>query len=189
MKRYVLTGGPGSGKSSILVALELKGHQVIREAAEDYIKYQQALGVKEPWLEEDFQEKIFWLQRNRETISLLKDNPYQPVFIDRGLYDNYAYEPEDTKFYKELETFLLGKGRKTSILRELGTTNTLYTKVFLIEHPGSIESNEVRRENVDQALFLEKKLEEIYKTCRYEVVRIPFLPLEDRVKEIIKHTG
>ncbi|MEA3514516.1 MAG: AAA family ATPase [Nanoarchaeota archaeon] len=34
----MLTGGSGSGKSSIILALEQQGEFVIREAAEDYIK-------------------------------------------------------------------------------------------------------------------------------------------------------
>ena len=47
MKKYILTGGPGSGKSSILLGLEQQGETIIREAAEDYIKHQQAQGILE----------------------------------------------------------------------------------------------------------------------------------------------
>ena len=43
-KKYVLSGGPGSGKSSILLGLEQLGEYIVREAAEDYIKYKQAQG-------------------------------------------------------------------------------------------------------------------------------------------------
>ncbi len=178
MKKYVLTGGPGSGKSSILIALELKRYNVIREAAEDYIRHQQALGMSEPWLEEDFQEKIFWLQHQRE-----KNARGEEVFIDRGLFDNYAYEPEGTPFYKELQNNLLARGRKTELIKELGD----YTTIFLIEHPKKIETNGIRRENTGQALFLEKELEKIYTSCGYNVVRIPFAELNMRVEEVLKY--
>ncbi|MBI5064858.1 AAA family ATPase [Candidatus Woesearchaeota archaeon] len=178
MKKYVLTGGPGSGKSSILIALELKGYQVIREAAEDYIRHQQALGIREPWLDEEFQKQIFWLQHTRE-----KNAKGELVFVDRGLFDNYAYEPEGTPFYREMANNLLAKGRKTELIKELGD----YAKIFLIEHPGIVERNDVRRENILQARFLEKELEKIYTSCGYEVIRIPFAQLEQRVEEIIKN--
>lgn len=44
VKKYVLTGGPGAGKTSLLIYLEILGELTIREAAEDLIRYQQALG-------------------------------------------------------------------------------------------------------------------------------------------------
>lgn len=179
MKKYVFTGGPGSGKSSILIALELKGYNVIREAAEDYIRHQQALGIREPWLEEDFQEKIFWLQHAREKKAISEEL----IFIDRGLFDNYAYEPEGTPFYKKLQNHLLAKGRKTELIKELGD----YTTIFLIEHSGNIETNGVRRENTGQAVFLEKELEKIYTSCGYNVIRIPFGELNIRVEEVLKY--
>lgn len=48
VKKYVITGGPGTGKSSIILALEKKGEHIVHEAAEDFIKLQQARGIKEP---------------------------------------------------------------------------------------------------------------------------------------------
>jgi predicted ATPase len=39
MKRYVLTGTSGSGKTSILRALECEGHPVVEEAAIDIIAH------------------------------------------------------------------------------------------------------------------------------------------------------
>jgi predicted ATPase len=37
MKRYILTGAPGAGKTAILRALERNGRVVIEEAATDVI--------------------------------------------------------------------------------------------------------------------------------------------------------
>ncbi|PIN80427.1 hypothetical protein COV11_04070 [Candidatus Woesearchaeota archaeon CG10_big_fil_rev_8_21_14_0_10_30_7] len=166
--KYILTGGPGSGKSSIINYLEIiERYKVIREAAEDYIKLRQALGVKEPWREEDFQEKIFWLQFRREADIY---NKFTPVFIDRGLYDGLAYE-KNPEMYANLRKLLIGKK---------------YHKIFLIEHPGKMETNEIRREDVERALEIEKKLEEIYASVG-KVIKIPFGPLDWRVKLILKN--
>ena len=61
-KKYILTGGPGTGKSSLILALEQAGYATIREAAEDYIRFRQAMGQPEPWTEEDFQALLRDLQ-------------------------------------------------------------------------------------------------------------------------------
>jgi len=37
MKRYILTGTPGAGKTVLLRALELRGYVVIEESATDFI--------------------------------------------------------------------------------------------------------------------------------------------------------
>jgi predicted ATPase len=65
MKRYVLTGAPGAGKTSVLGALRERGFPVVAEAATDVISRQQARGVAEPWQQDDFIDLIVALQRDR----------------------------------------------------------------------------------------------------------------------------
>ncbi|MEU0486543.1 AAA family ATPase [Streptosporangium sp. NPDC006013] len=49
MKRYILTGTPGAGKTAILRWLECDGHTVVEEAATDVIALHQARGEPKPW--------------------------------------------------------------------------------------------------------------------------------------------
>jgi predicted ATPase len=100
MKKYVLTGGPGTGKSSIILSLEAKGEYVIREGAEDYIRLRQAAGAKTPWTEPDFQDRILDLQLQREA---RVPKGATRVFIDRGVADGLAYAKEGTETYKRIE--------------------------------------------------------------------------------------
>ncbi|MBW2998036.1 AAA family ATPase, partial [Candidatus Woesearchaeota archaeon] len=66
VERYVLTGGPSSGKSCAAVGLELMGECVIPECAESVIRYLKAKGIDEPWKNYDnFQKDIFDLQMKR----------------------------------------------------------------------------------------------------------------------------
>ena len=46
MRRYILTGAPGSGKTSILRALGARGYSVVSEAATDVIADEQAHGAR-----------------------------------------------------------------------------------------------------------------------------------------------
>ena len=49
MRRFILTGTPGAGKTAILRQLEIEGFSVVEEAATDVIALEQAKGVGEPW--------------------------------------------------------------------------------------------------------------------------------------------
>jgi predicted ATPase len=66
LKRYVLTGAPGTGKTALAHALRQRGYSVVDEAATDVITSQQAQGVDQPWQRPDFPEAITRLQRQRQ---------------------------------------------------------------------------------------------------------------------------
>jgi predicted ATPase len=165
-KTYIFTGMPGSGKSTLLLELESRGEYIIREAAEDVIKLEQAKGNERPWEIPGFQMKILNLQIQR--ISRIPSQ-IERVLFDRGIPDGLAYEPEGTETHKAIQR---------AIHRCDG--------IFLIEGPGTIQNTRVRREDIQQALVLERKLEEIYQTLGYQVPRIRPGPVEKRADEILK---
>ena len=168
MKKYILTGGPGTGKSTIALALEQKGEYIIREAAEDIIKKLQAEGVKEPWKLPDFQQRILELQLQREA----RVHPEaERVFIDRGTADGLAYAQPGTEIYERI----LEEAKKAD-----------YCKIFLVEQLGQTEKTAVRREDHEEARKLGEKLEQTYKQLGYEPIRIPAGPLEERVARILE---
>jgi stage III sporulation protein SpoIIIAA len=49
MKRYIVTGAPGAGKTAIIRQLELDGFSVVEEAATDIHALWQAKGVAGCW--------------------------------------------------------------------------------------------------------------------------------------------
>ena len=66
MKRYIITGAPGAGKTAIIRELEVEGFSVVEEAATDLIALWQAKGIAEPWMRADFIEAVVGLQEARE---------------------------------------------------------------------------------------------------------------------------
>lgn len=58
MKRFILTGTPGAGKTLILRQLELDGFGVVEEAATDLIGLWQARGVEKPWCGPSFIDAV-----------------------------------------------------------------------------------------------------------------------------------
>ena len=58
MKRYVVTGAPGAGKTAIIRQLELDGFSIVEETATDIIALSQARGIPEPWTRPEFIDAI-----------------------------------------------------------------------------------------------------------------------------------
>lgn len=172
VKKYILTGGPGTGKSSIILALEQQGEYVIREAAEDYIRLRQAQGQPEPWTEPNFQDKILELQLQREEKIPIGT---KKVFIDRGILDGLAYYQIAGK---EPSEQMIHAMRKVKHERP-------YEKIFLIKNLGTCEKNEIRRENITEAIRLEKLQEQNYMLLGYEIMRIHSGSLKERVEKIM----
>jgi predicted ATPase len=168
MKKYILTGGPGSGKSSIILALEQLGEYTVREAAEDYIRLRQSQGITEPWKEEDFQKEILKLQLRRETRIPLEA---ERVWLDRGIADGLIYERKGTETFREIETEAM---------------KTKYEKVFLIESLKTYEKSVVRRESYEEATVLGEKLRETYEKLGYKIERIKPGTIEERLQQILK---
>lgn len=174
LKKYVLTGGPGAGKTSLLLHLEILGETIIREAAEDLIRYQKAVGVAAPRLNLDFEENVLKLQLSRE----VNINPnLHRVFLDRGLLDVFTYY----RFLNRNPSKLM-----QSVIQRL-QQEKVYEKIFIIEHQGVMENTAFRGENLEEALSLEKLQEENYRQFGYEVIRVPFGSIEDRTKIILSN--
>ena len=173
VKKYVLTGGSRAGKTAVLLALEQMGEAIMRSAASDLIKLEQARGVKEPWKEVDFQRRIFDLQRRREgELEDIAKN--QRVFIDRGLIDGTAYcQLEGT--YSMLVS-------PTRIMRQI----TPYEAVFLIK---DIREKGDRRESVKEALEIEELQLQNYRACGYKPIVIRKGKVDDRAREILRHVN
>src|SRR3569833_2919399 len=66
MRRFIVTGAPGAGKTAVIRQLEVDGFNVVEEAATDVIGLRQAKGIAEPWRQPDFLEAIGRLQQIRE---------------------------------------------------------------------------------------------------------------------------
>ena len=88
MKRYILTGTPGAGKTALLRHLELDGYSVVEEAATDIIALEQAQGVAEPWSRASFIDAIVNLQRDRQLRAARLTDDLQ--FFDRSPICTYA---------------------------------------------------------------------------------------------------
>jgi predicted ATPase len=175
MKRYILTGTPGCGKTSILRFLEVAGYLVVEEAATDVIALRQAQGIAEPWTHPSFIDDITNLQKHRQ-MRIADVNEVQ--FYDRSPLCTYA-----------LSVFLGFPISKTlADEMERITKERIYQKqVFFIENLGFCEPSAARKITFEDSLKFEKVHEETYRSFGYECIRIAPSDLAARVEQIRRH--
>jgi predicted ATPase len=160
--RYVITGGPGSGKSSLLRELSVGNHSnFVPEIARDLFKI---LNKYEP---EKLKDRAF-VQNYIETTHIKNwvENPFG--IFDRGLPDEIGYR----KFFGEPISENLKKNCR----------NLRYDKVFFLPFWEEIFINdEQRKETLEQAKTLEMLISLAYEDVGYELIIVPKISVYDRV--------
>ncbi|WP_433435545.1 AAA family ATPase [Nonomuraea sp. CA-141351] len=175
MKRYILTGTPGAGKTAILRWLERDGYTVVEEAATDVIALHQAQGDREPWTKSSFVEAIIALQRRRQEQAAAL--PGEVQIYDRSPVCTYA-----------LATYL-GHPVSPGLSRELERIQArqIYEKkVFFIQNLGFVAPTDARLITFEESLRFEQIHQDAYTSLGYECVPIAPGMLPDRVAAVKK---
>jgi predicted ATPase len=177
MKRYILTGTPGCGKTSIIRALELTGASVVSEAATDLIAFRQAQGNMAPWEHLNFIDDIIRLQKHRQ-IDMCGD--YSDLhFYDRSPICTYAL------------ALYLGFNSSQNLMNEIQRIHKyhIYEKrVFFLENLGLITNTDARKISFEDSLKFEQIHKEAYAKFGYECVAIPPKSIDERVEIILRAT-
>jgi len=172
MRRYVLTGAPGAGKTSILRRLADFGYGTVEEAATALIERAQAQGEDEPWRRASFIEEIVLLQWQRQ----LEAPAAGPVLVfDRSPICTYA-----------LARYL---GRPvppilTAELERIADEGIYEREVLFVRNLGFCEPTAIRRLSFQESLAFEKVHEQSYRAFGYELIDIPAGDLPRRVAAV-----
>jgi predicted ATPase len=171
MKRYVLTGGHGVGKSSIIASLELRGEHVVHEAAATVRSLGQARGQPFPEDAADFESLALALHLRRE--SRIPATAHR-AFLDRGAPDHLAYSRTGPWLLTRAETAACQSAR--------------YEVAFLAEPP-SPPPPTVSRVEAAFCRRLVAAIEEGYAELGIPVVRLPYAAVDERVTLILRTVG
>jgi len=170
MRRFILTGAPGAGKTTLIEALAARGHAVVPEAATDVNAELLAEGVADPSAAPDFIDRIAACQRARR---LAPGAPLQ--FHDRSAICTLAL------------CRYLGLPQPASLIAELAEIErgAFYERrVLFVEPLGFMTPTPVRRISFEESLRFETIHEEVYRALGYELVRIPRVSVEERIETI-----
>lgn len=170
---YILTGGPGSGKTSVLSALAHRGYCIIPEVGRDIIQKQQKLGGSAT---HTGNQKAFRdLMLEQSIVDYCKMcSTEKPIFFDRGIPDLYGYSKT---FCGEISTEV-----NDAVVR------FRYNKVVFIFPPWlEIYKNDVeRQQDFQEALKTYHALKEAYPFCGYELIEMPKGTIDERTDFILQ---
>ena len=173
MRRFIITGAPGAGKTAIIRQLELDGFSVVEEAATDVIAAAQAQGTVQPWTHPSFLDAIARLQKDRQIRASYQPDEIQ--FHDRcvvctaalAIHLGYPFSPF---LASELE-----RVKKEAIYQN---------RAFLIRNLGFITPTEARRISFEETVRFEKIHETTYRDFGFELVSVDPGSVEERVSKI-----
>ncbi|MCX4745335.1 AAA family ATPase [Kitasatospora sp. NBC_01287] len=173
MHRYILTGTPGAGKTSILGELAALGNHTVAEAATDVITAEQARGEPEPWTRDDFVEQVTALQRDRQLRAPVAGPGLQ-------LYDR---SPVCTHALSVFQGRPVPPGLAAELAR-IVQERIYRPQVLFVRQLGFCEPTAARRISFADALEFERVHEESYRAFGFELVEIPPGPLAERVARV-----
>lgn len=172
-KRIVITGGGGTGKSTIIEELLQRGYCAYREVAREVIRKSLEDECDDlPWKDvTGFSYKVQqgMLLDYKETESI------ELCFFDRCLLDVKAYlELEGLPVYEELNKDI--------------ASYSYFPLVFVLPPWREIfENDEERMEEFDHSVKAYNQLKETYSQHGYELIDVPFGSAQDRVDFIVNH--
>jgi predicted ATPase len=173
MRRFIITGAPGAGKTAILRQLELDGFSVVEEAATDVIAAAQAQGTAQPWTHPSFIDEVANLQKDRQMRA--SHQPDEVQFHDRcvvctaalAVYLGYPFSPF---LAAELE-----RVKKEAIYQN---------RVLFIRNLGFITPTEARRISFEETLRFEQIHEETYRDFGFDLISVEPKSVAERVSLI-----
>lgn len=173
-KRIVITGGPGSGKTSVVQKLETDGFTCFQEISRTITREARAEGIPQLFTTDPllFSKRILHGRiAQYKNISNI-ESPY--IFYDRGIPDTVAYMDSVGQSYDEEFTD--------------ACLNFKYDLVFLLPpwEDIYIPDNE-RYESFQEALIIHDFLERTYKRFGYQSIDVPVGSVAQRVSFILKN--
>jgi len=177
-----ITGGPGSGKSTLIQALASQGLQTIPEAAIQVInELNTEFGVdgQKEWRKtnkDEFQERV---TRKQAALEASASKEAKFAFCDRGRLDGLGY----CRHFKQAVPDAVADIAESAS----------YAKVFLLETLSedafANRGADGRTSGRQDSVAISKCIGEVYEEHGHTLVRVPVLPVEQRVAWVLSSLG
>jgi predicted ATPase len=169
---FIVTGGPGSGKSALIDALEQRGYACSVEAGRGIIQDQMAIGGEAlPWSDRMLFAELM-LSWEMRSYRMVQNSPGS-VFFDRGVIDVLGY------------LRLVGLPIPEHMHKAAGTFR--YHRRALIAPPWQeiFHQDRERKQDFEEAVRTYDAMVTTYDAYGYELIELPRASLEDRVRFVL----
>lgn len=173
-RKIVITGGPGTGKTSVIQSLEQAGHVCFHEISREVTREAQKKGINQLFLKDPLLFSELLLEGRIRQFHEASKMSLEHVFLDRGIPDVVAY----MNYFKNEYPPVFNQ-----VCQEY-----LYEKIFILPPWKKIytEDNE-RYESYEQAVAIHDQLAETYAFHGYEAIEVPCGTIEERSSFILQH--
>ena len=170
---FILTGGPGSGKTTVLTKLAEMGYLTVEETGRKIIRNQMKIcGTAVPWEDAERYARLMFLQSVMDFEQLRHID--KPCFFDRGIIVILGYSR-------------LEKIPVTPELEEAAGKYRYNKKVFLFPFWEEIYRTDAeRRQSHGKAEDTFHMMKAVYQEYGYQAVTVPCLSPEERAEWIIE---
>ncbi|MBI34007.1 MAG: hypothetical protein CMP67_01415 [Flavobacteriales bacterium] len=169
MNRVVITGGPSTGKTSLIEEFKKLGYVTFSEVARKIIQQQLDMGTKKlPWDDVSGFSKLVL----NEQLNDFNSADSNLTLYDRGIPDIIGYLNHANK----------------KIFKKLIDSNRInrYNKVFILPPWKEIYKNDnERRESFKEANFIHDEIEQAYLKSGYNPIKVPFGSIQNRINFIL----
>jgi predicted ATPase len=187
VRHYIMTGTPGSGKTTILDELGRRGFTVVAEAATDVIASAHAAGEVDPHWRPDFTDRIVQLQRSRQ----LSADRATTAGAATDVVHFYDRSPVCTLVLGRFLAEFGGTGPTAAVQAEVDQVlaEALYEPaVLFVRTLGFVEPTAARRISFEESLRFERLHEEVYRSLGFELVDVTVAPVSARVDQVLAAT-
>ena len=168
-KKVVITGGPGTGKTSVIKKLADNGYKCYEEGSRGIILNGNTF-KSDPL---DFSESLYKARNEYYIDSQRKEYKKNTVFFDRGIHDILAYLRHISKNNYYWENIIL---------------NYQYDTIFIFPPWEEIyKTDNERKEDFKESKGVNIEIIKVYKESNSEIIEIPKVSIDERVNFILKH--
>ena len=173
-KKVIITGAPGTGKSTLINSLIEKDYYCFEEISRALILDAQKQGIEQLFLANPLKFSELLLKGRQEQFESANHSEANLIFFDRGIPDILAYL-DYAKIEYPNHFIDVCKSSKYDVVFILNPWEAIY------------KSDNERYENFNQAQEVHKHLVNTYNSYGYNLIKVPFSTPSSRIDFILNH--